>query len=422
MKKHFLLLMILFVSGLIVANKAFSQIIYPSTQKKLIDFGWHSPSTSDMKDNIKKYEIAPFDGVAMKIAKDAGAGNVFMVKQWKEVTAEAKERERKIVSGIPKSSVLTDNFLSLYGGSQMDWFSDDDWKLVVDQLKYTAQLAKACKCKGILWDPEPYKPGRNPWRYKEQEGNENIQYQKFYEQVRKRGAQFIKVLQDEFPGLVILSLREFSDFQDGSPFSQRVLPVIDPDKAISRIENSWWALHVPFTVGILDAINPDVVFIDANEEAYFYTSELEYYKVRDILKNGGRVLVPKELHSKFASQYQIGHAISADYTCGNWLGLSSFPYRLKGQASMLTPEERSLWFEHNAYYSLLTADEYVWLYTERANWWTNENVPPGFADALIRAKKKVANREPLGFNVEEMMKAARDKAEKVEQEKKNAPK
>ena len=97
---------------------------------------------------------------------------------------------------------------------------------------------------------------------------------------------------------------------------------------------------------------------------------------------------------------------------------SPFAYRLKGQAKMLTPQQQALWFEHNAYYALRTSDEYAWLYTEPTNFWTGANIPAGFTEALLRAKKKVANNEPLGFKVEEMLKIARQKAEKFRPEKK----
>jgi hypothetical protein len=82
-------------------------------------------------------------------------------------------------------------------------------------------------------------------------------------------------LQEEFPGLTILSLRQFSDFQDGSPFSARLLPLRgkgDLEKALSEV---WWGLHVPFTVGMLDAMAPGVTLVDGNEDAYYYTSPLD---------------------------------------------------------------------------------------------------------------------------------------------------
>ncbi|MEX2232983.1 MAG: hypothetical protein WD824_12535, partial [Cyclobacteriaceae bacterium] len=197
----------------------------PVTKKKLIFFGWSSPSTIAYRDSLKKYENTAFDGLGINASKDVGAGNIFMVDVCKNITKEAREKEMRIVSGIPQSSVLTDNFLVIYGASQLSWFSDEDWAIVDVNLRYFARLAKAMKCKGIMWDPEAYKPGINPWQYIKQEGREQYSFQQFYNQARKRGAQFITALQEEFPGLVILSLREFSDFQKGSPFSAGILPV-----------------------------------------------------------------------------------------------------------------------------------------------------------------------------------------------------
>ena len=103
-----------------------------------------------------------------------------------------------------------------------------------------------------------------------------------------------------------------------------------------------------------------------------------------------RALIPAGLHKKYKANYYLGHAVSTDYIAGNWAGLlNGFPYRLSGQGAVLKPEERALWFEHNMYYALKTSDEYVWLYTERANWWTGENIPEGFSDAMERAKEKI---------------------------------
>ena len=390
-----------------------AQLVSQVTKKKLIYFGWHSPNTADLRDNLKKYENASFDGVGIIPAKEVGGGNIFMVETGKNISNEVWEHEKKVVSSIGQSSVLTDNFLVLYGASQLNWFSDEDWAVVDKNLRHYAQLAKALKCKGVMLDPEPYKPGKNPWKYDEQEGNKQYSFPQFYNQVRKRGSQFVKTLQEEFPGLVIFSLREFSDFQKGSPFSAGILPVTDIKKAESELANAWWGLHVPFAIGILDSIEPNVRFIDTNEEAYYYTSTIEYFQFRNIIKDDARAFVPKELQHKFALNYEIGHAIAAEYIAGNWAGLlSGFPFRLSGQAKMLTALEKAQWFEHNCYYSLKTSDEYSWLYTEQINWWTGDNMPEGFATALIRAKKKATNSEPLGFAVEEMLKVAQDDAEK----------
>ena len=224
--------MSLFFAGLYTLT---AQMVIEAPQKKLIDFSQHSPLMTYYKDHISDYEKGPFDGITMKLSSATGGGNIFMVDNWEKVQAADKDTEKKLASSISTSKILNDNFLVLFGASQMDWFSDEDWTKVEEYLRYGAGIAKAAHCKGILWDAEPYKPGKNPWLYKEQEKASQHSFEEYYAQVRKRGARFIKVLQEEYPGIVIFSLRELSDFQDGSPFSAPIFPVKDKVTA----ENTW---------------------------------------------------------------------------------------------------------------------------------------------------------------------------------------
>lgn len=413
MKKYNVFFWIAFISLSIEVN---AQIISTAPKKKLIFFGWTSPSTTQLRDSLSKYENAPFDGLGFNTSKSVGAGNIFLVDEYRNIPEKAWTDEEKVVSGIRKSAVLTDNFLSIYAASQVDWFSDEDWAVVDKNLRHYARLAKMMNCKGILWDPEAYKPGINPWQFDLQEGHEKHSYTEFYNQVRKRGAQFVSALQEEFPGLQIFSLREFSDFQKGSPFSFGFLPVTDPKIIEPEWPTCFYGLRIPFTVGILDAIAPNVKLIDTNEDAYFYTSAFEFYRFRNTIEDDARAFVPKELQNKFTLNYKIGHAIAPEYYEGNWAGIlygftkGSFNCN---QAKMLSPQEKALWFEHNTYYSLRTADEYAWVYGEKINWWVENKVPQGFTEAIIQAKKKIQNSEPLGFTIDEMLKAAQEKADKL---------
>jgi hypothetical protein len=78
--------------------------------------------------------------------------------------------------------------------------------------------------------------------------------------------------------------------------------------------------------------------------------------------------------------------------------------------------------EHNVYYALTTSDEYVWCYSERMNWWTSASsvepltpekvekdriLPPGVEEALISARQKYEHGKPLGYNIKDMIEAAR---------------
>ena len=414
-KKHLALIFIFLIEGIICIN---AQIVFNAPGKKLIDFSQRSPLMTYYKDHIQDYEKGPFDGITMKLSAESGGGNIFMVDDWGKVTAVQKEAEMKVAASMPESKVLTENFLALFGASQMDWFSDEDWAKAEDYIRYSARIARAAHCKGILWDAEPYKPGKNPWQYSGQEKASQHSFEQYYDQIRKRGAQFIRALQEEFPGVVIFSLRELSDFQQGSPFSAPIFPVTSKEAAIDVMKDAWWGLHIPFYVGIMDGIEPHVTFIDGNEEAYYYTSPLEYYMIRGVLMDEAKSLIPPELWPKHTASFRIGHAIAPEYYAGNWLGLQSFPYRLSGQAMMLTNEERAKWLEHNTYYALRSSDRYAWTWAEDIDWWTGKNLPAGFTEALFRAKKKVASGQPLGYDIDQMIKKAQEKAEEFYKDKK----
>lgn len=398
--------------------KSSGQMVFQPPEKKLIDFSQHSPDMIYYKMHIGEYGKGPFDGITLRLSKEAGGGNIFMVDDWAKVTRSIKDKEMDLAKSLPQSKILTDNFLALFGASQIDWFSDDDWAKSEEYIRFAARIAKAAHCKGILWDAEPYKPGKNPWQYSDQEKANEHSFSEYYSQVRKRGSQFIRALQEEFPGIVILSLRELSDFQQGSPFSAPIFPVTDKKTAVETMEQAWWGMHIPFFVGLMEGINPDVTFIDGNEEAYFYTSPIEFYMVRSVLIDEAKALLPPGLWNKHTASFRLGHAIAPEYIQGNWLGLKPFPYRLSGQGTVMSEEDRVKWLEHNTYYALRSSDRYAWTWAEGIDWWTGDQLPEGFTAALFSAKKKVAEGMPLGFDIGTMILNAQNKAAEAYKNKK----
>ena len=53
----------------------------------------------------------------------------------------------------------------------------------------------------------------------------------------------------------------------------------------------------------------------------------------------------------------------------------------------------------------MPADEYVWCYSERMNWWKNQT-PPGLEPAIVSAQRKIAEGKLLGFDIEPIIAAA----------------
>lgn len=106
------------------------------------------------------------------------------------------------MKALPASTELTDNFLMIFGASTMDWFNDKDWDIALSHLRYCVSLAKAANFKGICWDPESYS-GDNPWKLDRQPNYKLHFFSEYYNMVRKRGASFIKTIQETYPGVII---------------------------------------------------------------------------------------------------------------------------------------------------------------------------------------------------------------------------
>jgi hypothetical protein len=105
-------------------------------------------------------------------------------------------------------------------------------------------------------------------------------------------------------------------------------------------------------------------------------------------------MIPESLRARYVRQVQAGNALYVD---------QNFALRQPNAEQYLsfrmTPDERARWFEHNVYWALYTAEEYVWCYSERMNWWRNET-PPGLEEAIVSARGKIRDGRPLGFDIE----------------------
>jgi len=391
------LLTSIFLLGLFSAafSPAAAQSIFETPAKKLVEFGWYSPFLSQYVSEPKKYETELFDGVSLKIAEDVTGGYVFRVRDWEKVLAKKKARELAMARRIGRIESADERFLVLYGASQMDWFSDDDWAVVENQIEFAISIAKASGCVGILWDPEPY--GSNPWKYDDQPGKSEHSFDEYEAVVRRRGAQFMRAIQSRWPDVILFSLRELSDFQSSSPFSAGLFPLPEKKVAKSILRDSYWSLHIPFIVGMFEAIERPARVIDGNEEAYYYTSAEEYDRIRTILQVDALVVIPQNLRSKYRSHFELGQAVASNYVSGDYRDL--FKNGASAFTADLKDDQRLKWMEHNVYHALRTSDEYAWFYSEDKNYFTGKDVPAGFPKAIMSARQKIQANQSLGFEV-----------------------
>lgn len=176
---------------------------------------------------------------------------------------------------------------------------------------------------------------------------------------------------------------------------------------MTPIKNEWddYELFKPFFDGMVDAALDTVVFIDGNESSYYFLSKNAFEGGRNAIVTSYDSLVPS-VHEKFKKLVQVSSAVYVDGVLNLWNSPRFIGYYF------LNNTERSLMIQHNTYYSLQTADEYVWIYNENMNYFKGVSgkpvrIPKDLPISLRRAKRKVAADTTLGFSVGLMVRKAK---------------
>jgi hypothetical protein len=365
--------------------------------KKLIEWGWDSPTPEFMLENVQMMEQQPFDGV------------VFRLRKWPPYpafeTQPLSEAEMKldILSQI-KWQRFDSNFLQLWSTnlSNMDWFNDEHWNTITANLKLYVKAVNAANAKGIVFDVEPYEQfGANSWAFTDKAGTRLYADKTFEDvkaRVRERGAQFMEALQSEKPDITILcSLLLGAARNDAENYY------------VNKPERRTYALLPAFVDGMLDAIGPEVTIVDGriayqNLAGTYYFDDTRKYSFAHDYVRGARAYVSSENQTKYDQQVQVGHALYTDYTLGqsqieNLEGKLPKPYRT------WSDDYFQQWWKHNVYHSLATADQYVYVFTETMSWWGPKahpkypNVYPGATEGIRAARDKLNLGEPLGFSM-----------------------
>ena len=361
-------------------------------KKKIVEYGWDVPYPDFVRDNIREMENRPFEGI---IFRTKGFDHAFDTRLWKQADLQP---QLDTLAQI-KWGKFTDNFLTLYAANnwKMDWFNDEHWKTIIENMKLFSLAVQSGHCVGVCFDPEPY--GTDPWIYPGSYKDKS--FEEVSNQVRRRGKEFIVALQEHAPELKLLSFFQLGLYPD-------IVDEPDPQTRQQKILKKWMVLLPAFCIGMLEGAGPGTILIDGNELAYYYESSDDYYRAYHLIRQRAQALVPEMLRKKYNAQMQAGVALYIDQTLGK--------RTTQTISQFLTSEQQLKFFENNVYYALTTSDEYIWCYSERMNWWLpqekageDRKLPAGVEEALLSARRKYERGEPLGYDIKDMIEAARQK-------------
>lgn len=362
------------------------------TGKKLIQLGHDEKTPSYVASHLSEIESKGLDGITMKID---GLTDVFRNSNQALNTSQF-ESEMNALKSI-KSTKLTDNFIQINVAAEgMNWFDDSAWRNIVDKVAYLARNLKEAGLKGILFDAEAY--GKNPFKYSEQDLKETKSFSDYEAIVRKRGAEFMNAIQNNFPdadimSLFMISVMTWEQYWGRGSTNQEL---------ISNLPKLGTGLIPAFMNGMLDVIKPGITIHDGNEQhSYYNTNAAEYQAEHDWIDKSALDFIAPENRAKYQNQVKVANAIYADHI---FFGSPKYMLQI---SSKLTADEKLQWYESNVYNSLKYTDEYAWVYNEKINFWNNSNMPSGMIEAQIDAQTRIDNNQDLGFSIDSFINRAK---------------
>ncbi len=358
--------------------------------KSLIHFGWSTPSATFLVEEPQAFENVPFDGVAFHL----GTG------RWLEAISYPGVYDQPLLAfagrpwtaeeiGLDRLDEITwpgvsESYIVQMGQSfqTLDWYDDAHWDVVTANARLVSQAVAASGARGILFDPEYYDfADVNPWRYFPW-AYPDRSFQEVEAQVRQRGAEYVEALQHARPEMEVVSLWWMS-------------VVYAQAQENGSLEGSGYEFMRAFLNGMLDGAAPGLTLVDGNEGTYTIDESWLVSNNYDTVRYQATSLLDSVHQPTWQAQHQTAYAVYADYPLG-----------LDPEYDWGHPADYQLdWFEHNVYHALLTTDRVAWLYDEEINWYHEPGrgwpryVPPGAAQRIARARRKLDRGARLGFDL-----------------------
>lgn len=326
--------------------------------KKVIEWGWDEPDTKFMRENIRKMEAYPFDGLVFHVTSSKG-GN-FAWEIWGGRAFHINELRHAIddLKATPFQR-LTDRFLRVNATpGDVDWSDDRAWAVVRDNFGLAARVAAEGGAKGFMFDVEQYDQGL--FDYAKQTAHQERPFDEYRAKVRQRGREWIEAVNRPFPDIVILLT---FGYQTAQPRGRK-----------ARAEGHY-ALLADFLDGMLEACSARTKIVDAWEYSYAYKERGQFEKAHATIKH--KALAWTAAPGQYRRHVEAGFGLWMD--C-RWRELGWSVDDLS--KNYFSPGA----FESALRAALEVSDEYVWIYTEQPRWWTGERLPDEYVSALRKAR------------------------------------
>jgi hypothetical protein len=342
---------------------------FTTAGKKLIEYGWDCPDTETVRAHVREMEKRPFDGIVIRPAIATTQPGKRQPSLGRTVFQGRRFRPEEYQNCIDdlratRFEKFTDNFIQVLSQPGDVDFFDSDWDSVTENVRAMARIARAGRCVGLMLDPEQYGPHKI-WTYDKLAPERRAAHslEEYRAQARRRGREFIRAVNSQLPNAKILCL-----FGPSLTFGMQ------------RSGEAVYSLLAPFIEGMCGAADAGTRIIDGYEQSYMYRTRQSFAAGRRDVQLARQAFADPSLYDR---AMRVGFGLWMDFDSGKR------PWDTRTfENNYFQPDT----WQDAVYHGLCASDGYVWVYVERLNWWTGENLPPAYVDAQVAARQRPAGR------------------------------
>jgi PA14 domain len=246
---------------------------------------------------MNSVDTLPFDGVTLALQTS------FQPFFAPGINTVSQPTDRADLEAIGPAR-LKDSFALIWATPPQDswnWFDDAAWAQTESNVREIAKMVKQYNMKGVFFDPEPY-DDRLLWGYSRQTLPANRPtFAEYNAKVFARGTRFMQILEEEAPGLTVLTTRLFTDALDAQGQPQ---PSSLPD-------SDYYGLVPAFAAGMIRGSTNFSTIIEGNERGYEYAVSNDFVKANADIA-GARTLVDAVDQPRYDRVIQPGHPVYPD--------------------------------------------------------------------------------------------------------------
>ena len=362
--------------------------------KKVIHLFQYWPDAKYLRDNIRRMQSLPFDGLVISpsaVIDGKETPHACFFHWW-----AGKELGRESMAGMIDDlkaadfGKFTDNFLLVYSQSAPlaapSWWDDQAWEAITANMVLAAKIAKECGLKGIFFEAEHYGAAESPYMYRFNYGyaeshEKELLKRGLIEKVhtweesaaaaRRRGREIMRAMCDVYPEITLIA---HPGWHENAKFRRDLFKH-------NHLSASSYALLAPFADGLMEGATEEAMIVDGGTNCYPLTLNRRFVAMRDKIRNAYDVSAIPELYKK---KMKVGCGIMMDFLHFDPLqGWHKDPKNFG--LNHFTPKD----FGNALYFAMLNSDRYVWVYSELDGAVFLENVYGHWQDPAEHAKPTV---------------------------------